>query len=1765
MRKAVDGKLVNDEVVTSSDSTVDDVEVNNAVDMNGEDEFRNGPRGKLARIVTGRVWSVIFLWLIFANTVSMAMYDPVNPDSAHNAQLEQIELIFLIIFTVEIALKLLALDKEFFSDGWNTLDFVIVGSAYMQFLPGMETVNTSVFRTIRVLRPLRSIGMMPGVRVLIDALIMSLPGLSSVFVLIFFAYTVFSVMGVQLFRGSFLYHCVPSKHCIPGPGANLTGTNLAGTNMTVSYLRYGSCYTTDDCWSDSFGCYTTANASICPMLCVDAPVPSPVPYSAAFAGEFGFCKLDDPDHACGAGLACMRSGAGAESLHHGATSWDNLPSAVLILFQMTTTEGWTSIMKPTLQQNEPALVYGFFIGLLLFTSFFLMNFMLAQMVIAFSRAVAVKQSMRPPDISTVDLLVRKLNIICNKAGAAALGTDVWSMREIFNKFDSDGSGYLNGEEIDGLAAKLNMKLSIEEMDVDGDGTISYPEFETWWRMRREYDTYDKDGSGSLNVDEVKIIAKRLKVSIDFAEMDIDGDGKVSYLEFVSWWNMSRLYKELDTTLDGRLDVDELTALSTRLKFNSVDVIIRSIQTEDDGCVEFPEFQVWWQMYRAFAAMDEDGSGELDANEIQKVGELLNMKLDVTAMTNGEVAEGGAVSFEQFASWWADAGKEQKQTLAKEGRTLATDVPAGLRGLVMSNIFNQIVLAVVILNFAVLAMDHHNIDPDLSDAIEAANLVFTGFFTIEMLLKLGGLQLDYFRDQMNLLDAAVVVSSLVEIFMGSDGAMSSMRAVRLVRVMRSMRLFSQIESMRRLLEATAKSGAAIFNFGVLLFFFLVIYALIGLHAFGGDFGSPVYTAPGRFDDFRYAFYTVFQILTRENWHELLYVGFHSQGWFAFLYLATLIVITNYMILSLFLGNLLHNLQLVFLAEAQAVARKASAARAKARKVKAASAHAKREKRIVTGAVAFQGKTEVADHKGIGFSLKERNAALTIQRHWLAFQSSETRKLGEPPIKKTCFVLTADHPFRKSCTGFVNHPSFEVVILLAIAVSSLTLAVEHPGDNSDSTKAMTLRAIDVLLTSVFIVEMAMKIISTGFVGAKSSYIRDGWNCMDFVVIIASVIGLLPFGQRFKPLRVVRTFRVVRPLRAMTRLPGLKTITEAIYKSLAPICIVGGISIFLCTIFAVAFVALQKGKLYHCDLDDSLDCPRGRAGCEDAPQYFTYAQCDAEGGSFVQDTQNFDNIFAALLTLFELMTLEDWQGTMYSSIDTTDISTEVSTGMSRNTFERSYRGSPNMGLLYMLFILVGSFFLLNLFLGVVASAFDVKANRAKTQALKQAAKAKRRERMLEAVSPILATGSWYKSARTPCINLVAKRPLATYWDIVVAAAIILNVVIMATEHAEPSDAFETTLHLFNIFFTCFFTFEVIVKLIALNPKRFFADNWNCFDTFIVTISLLELILELLKTSLPIKPSVFRAFRVLRLTRLLKLVPHSKGLQLIFQTVLEALPLMGNVGILLMVVFFVYTVLAVQFFGLVEPPPQDNGGMNELLNFKSFPRAWWTLFVASTGEHWNAFMHELMESEDGPGTALTTIFFLTFQFFCVFLTLNLFIGVVVACVQEAEEGEFAQRQSGVTVPDDLEWEDLDRFIYGWATIDPSCAVNVSDSVAREVLKKLYGSPLLPKIKDERGVLLSSAQTVDAILPILGIKAYSDDKEQVNFGVLLTKLINNTYGSSLKEQATTPHPNAKVAGAKNKILNPMAEQDGAARPKFVNPMHGDDAEDGDDGDEPDG
>lgn len=162
--------------------------------------------------VKSKAFERMSLFLILANCVFLAM-DSNAPDFQHTqlgGVLNAAELVFIIAFTVEMALKMLGLGLygakgAYLRDAWNVIDFIVVVMGWMSLLPSIE--NISSMRTVRVLRPLRTITGVEGMRMLVSTLLGSLPMLLDVLILCAFLFLIFGTIGVQTFAGVLRQHC----------------------------------------------------------------------------------------------------------------------------------------------------------------------------------------------------------------------------------------------------------------------------------------------------------------------------------------------------------------------------------------------------------------------------------------------------------------------------------------------------------------------------------------------------------------------------------------------------------------------------------------------------------------------------------------------------------------------------------------------------------------------------------------------------------------------------------------------------------------------------------------------------------------------------------------------------------------------------------------------------------------------------------------------------------------------------------------------------------------------------------------------------------------------------------------------------------------------------------------------------------------------------------------------------------------------------------------------------------------------------------------------------------------------------------------------------------------------------------------------------------------------------------------------------------------------------------------------------------------------
>uniref|UniRef100_A0A8C1AS87 Calcium channel, voltage-dependent, R type, alpha 1E subunit a n=1 Tax=Cyprinus carpio carpio TaxID=630221 RepID=A0A8C1AS87_CYPCA len=237
----------------------------------------------------------------------------------------------------------------------------------------------------------------------------------------------------------------------------------------------------------------------------------------------------------------------------------------------------------------------------------------------------------------------------------------------------------------------------------------------------------------------------------------------------------------------------------------------------------------------------------------------------------------------------------------------------VRRMVKTHTFYWIVLSLVALNTFCVAIVHHKQSQWLSNLLYYAEFLFLGLFLTEMFLKMYGLGPRlYFHSSFNCFDFGVIVGSIFEVLWGffrpgTSFGISVLRALRLLRIFKITKYWA---SLRNLVVSLMNSMKSIISLLFLLFLFIVVFALLGMQLFGGRFIFEDYT-PTNFDTFPASIMTVFQILTGEDWNEVMYNGIRSQGgvksgMWSSVYFIVLTLFGNYTLLNVFLAIAVDNL-------------------------------------------------------------------------------------------------------------------------------------------------------------------------------------------------------------------------------------------------------------------------------------------------------------------------------------------------------------------------------------------------------------------------------------------------------------------------------------------------------------------------------------------------------------------------------------------------------------------------------------------------------------------------------------------------------------------------------------------------------------------------------------------------------------------------------------------------------------------------------------------
>uniref|UniRef100_A0AAR2IXB6 Sodium channel protein n=1 Tax=Pygocentrus nattereri TaxID=42514 RepID=A0AAR2IXB6_PYGNA len=1608
---------------------------------------------------------------ILTNCCFMAMSEPAQ-------WAKYVEYTFTGIYTFESLIKILARGFcigpfTFLRDPWNWLDFSVIVMAYVTEF--VDLGNVSALRTFRVLRALKTISVIPGLKTIVGALIQSVKKLADVMILTVFCLSVFALIGLQLFMGNLRQKCVRSPaHCI-----NNTVPSLLYSNSTF-ICNNKTWSSVDEFFTDEDNFYKVEGAKDA-LICGNA-------------SDAGKC----PD-----GFECMKIG---RNPNYGYTSFDTFGWAFLSLFRLMTQDYWENLYHQTLRSAGKTYMV-FFVVVIFLGSFYLVNLILAVVAMAYeeqNQATIAEAWQKEKEFQLAMEQLKKEQQAAQKA------------QETESVLVPDLSPSAAQDDKEHKGRKKSLGPLSEEAQNDSDEKT--PKLDTMEGVKQTHALLVRTlSSRTRRGSQVSIFNFRPRNKDSEADADdefsIYGDSDSRTGSLVIPWHRRRT-----------------SAQSTG---------------SHGSQVFFPSLNINGKL---FVAMDQNGiSGPgplsplpLPTCTMEKVKEESgpNSLNELSSMLLPQVSQEGRDRALSAASYLTDAMEELEEAQQKchpcwyvfaHKYLVWTCCPSWLKlkewvkFMVMDPFLDLAITICIVLNTLFMALEHYPMTDEFNKMLSVGNLVFTGIFTAEMVLKI--IALDpyyYFQQGWNIFDSFIVCLSLMELGLSNVEGLSVLRSFRLLRVFK---LAKSWPTLNTLIKIIGNSVGALGNLTLVLAIIVFIFAVVGMQLFGKNYEQCVCkiskdcTLPRwHMKDFFHSFLIVFRVLCGE-WIETMWDCMEVAGQpLCILVFMLVMVIGNLVVLNLFLALLLssfsadnlsapdedgemNNLQIAIARIHRGIGwlrralcdffngnfkrRRQKAKEAKAMlKLKRLSQQAQRaEGNGTAGVIARTGdKCTTTDdsymtNPNLTISVpiapgesdvefpeeeddedeasdssdeeeEEEEEAETKPSDDISLSEGSTVDLRKPGEEEdeysemaeedmdpdNCFPDVCVRHFqcceintneglgriwwrlRKTCFQIVEHSWFETFIIFMILISSGALAFEDIYIEQRKVIKIVLEYADKIFTYIFILEMTLKWIAYGF----KKYFTNYWCWLDFLIVDVSLVSLVAntLGYSdFAAIKTLRTLRALRPLRALSRFEGMRVVVNALIGAIPSIMNVLLVCLIFWLIFSIMGVNLFAGKFGRCinrtgfiyntsHINNKTEC----LAMNDTQYYWTKVKV------------NFDNVGAGYLALLQVATFKGWMEIMYAAVD------------SRAVEEQPIKEiNLYMYLYFVIFIIFGSFFTLNLFIGVIIDNFNQQKRKISGQDIFMTEEQKKyynAMKKLGSKKPQKPIPRPLNSVQGFFFDLVSKQA----FDIMIMLLILLNMVTMMVETDEQSPRMESILYNINLAFIVIFTTECIIKLIALRCY-FFTVSWNIFDFVVVILSIVGIVLADIIEKYFVSPTLFRVIRLARIGRILRLIRGAKGIRTLLFALMMSLPALFNIGLLLFLVMFIYAIFGMANFAYVK----KQGGIDDMFNFETFGNSMICLFQITTSAGWDSLLSPILNNSPeecdpniphtgtnargncgNPSVGIT--FFVTYIIISFLIVVNMYIAIIL------ENFSVATEES--TEP--LSEDDFEMFYEVWEKFDP-------------------------------------------------------------------------------------------------------------------------------------
>ncbi len=182
-------------------------------------------------------------------------------------------------------------------------------------------------------------------------------------------------------------------------------------------------------------------------------------------------------------------------------------------------------------------------------------------------------------------------------------------------------------------------------------------------------------------------------------------------------------------------------------------------------------------------------------------------------------------------------------------------------------------------------------------------------------------------------------------------------------------------------------------------------------------------------------------------------------------------------------------------------------------------------------------------------------------------------------RSLFLFSEENFVRILARKIIEWPPFEWTILATILTTTVVLALEeHLPNNDKAALAMKLEESEPYFLFIFFCESFFKILATGLLLHEGAYLHSMWSIMDFIVVSSGLLTTFVSSEGIGfDLKILRAFRVLRPLKLVSGVPSLQVVLSAILKAMAPLCNIALLVFFCIVIFAIIGLEFYSG-LFH-----------------------------------------------------------------------------------------------------------------------------------------------------------------------------------------------------------------------------------------------------------------------------------------------------------------------------------------------------------------------------------------------------------------------------------------------------------------------------------------------------------------------------------------------------------------------------------------------------------